>query len=475
MVNTCKSICKNGKKCNNKAKYENYCGIHKNKIEVHLETKKENIYIKKFKNKINKLLIKYFKFPIYTYSEWLINYSPKPCIVKQFIYMDVIDTIYTNQKTMEFYIGFMKDNNLVELSIDFKYQNNDENFIKGERTPNIILNCINNSCFTIINFIKDKDKHTCCNNIRKINCNYEFLNIEEFELCIQKIKNNLIKNIQYNNHPKPVLRYAGSKKQILDKIKSKIEPFNGSYYEPFAGSLSVTLMIIKEFNPRKIFINDGNKNLINFYIVLRDNLKELWNEIKNERYNNDGDSYYNLRKFYNSDKPNKIEKAASFYILNKLCFNGIYRENRKGFFNVPYGKRKNIKYNYDELENLSRVLKKMIIDNLDYKEFFEKYLKDISVGDVLYIDPPYSTLDSKAPTFNSYYSESFEENEQSELYLYLLKANRKGCKVIASNHDTTLIRKIYKDFNIEKVEVNRFINRNGNDRTKKSIEVLMTL
>ena len=260
---------------------------------------------------------------------------------------------------------------------------------------------------------------------------------------------------------KPFVKWAGGKRQILDKLNQYIPNNYNCYYEPFIGGGALFF----DLAPKKAVINDSNKELMNVYEVLCDHTKytKMCKVLNEYEANHSEEFYYEIR---NLDKEKKFErlsdykKAARTLYLNKSCFNGLYRVNSKGQFNVPFNKNK--KVNTYDGENLLTIhmhlnMNDITIQNID----FEESVKTAQKGDFVYFDPPY---DSDTSTFNSYTEEGFGKEEQIRLAKVYKELDEKGVYVMLSNHNTLLINELYKDYNIHIIEAKRSINSKGNKR-----------
>lgn len=272
---------------------------------------------------------------------------------------------------------------------------------------------------------------------------------------------------------KPIVKWVGGKTQLLSQIKEKLPKEFNTYYEPFLGGAAVLL----DLNPTNAVVSDINPELINMYLQIKNNVEEVidWLDIINECREKAGDKkqhYYEERQMFNEHLGERGGaegpwQAARFIYLNKHCFNGLYRVNSKGEFNVPFnGKVSGRFYDPDHLRELSSRLQNMRILNTD----FEDTVKDASVGDFVFFDSPYAPL---TPTsFTDYTKEGFSYDDHVRLSKLFRELTNRGCYCMLTNHDTPLIRELYKDFRIEVVDVRRSINRNGSDRTGK--EVIIT-
>lgn len=279
---------------------------------------------------------------------------------------------------------------------------------------------------------------------------------------------------------KPFLKWAGGKGQLLNKfeelypqalIEGKIE----TYIEPFVGGGAVLFSILQNYEIKKAYINDINKELINCYRCIKADVGEVINQLNalEKEYLSSADRtnyFYKVRDRYNEIHLNghyDFEKCADFIFLNKTCFNGLYRVNRYGKFNVPYGRYKNpLICDQDNLRLCSRLLQKVEISFGSYEQVLEKADKHTFV----YFDPPYRPLIEKN-SFVSYDKSGFDDNDQIKLADNYKKLNKKGCLLMLSNSDPKNTNKkdnffddIYKDFEIERVFAKRMINCQASKR-----------
>ena len=270
---------------------------------------------------------------------------------------------------------------------------------------------------------------------------------------------------------KPFVKWAGGKRQILDKLKSHIpEEFN-TYFEPFVGGGA----LLFDLAPENAVINDSNEELINVFNVLCNDKKytKMCRYLnKFERKHNE-EFYYEIRNIDRNKKKfnrlNDCKKAARTIYLNKACFNGLYRVNSKGEFNVPFGKK--TKVNTYDGENLLNVHSYLTLNNVNILcTDFEDAVSTAREGDFVYFDPPY---DSDTSTFNSYTEDGFNKDEQRRLAKVFKELDKNGVKVMLSNHNTILIKELYKDYNFHVIEAKRSINSNGKKRGKVE-EVIIT-
>ncbi|VVB81523.1 D12 class N6 adenine-specific DNA methyltransferase [uncultured archaeon] len=255
------------------------------------------------------------------------------------------------------------------------------------------------------------------------------------------------------------VKWAGGKKQLLQQFKDVFPKEITTYHEPFVGGGSVAFYIIKNHKPKKVFISDINEELINCYKVIKNDVKELIWSLKQYAKMHSKKTYYNFRE-QNPQKLSSVQRAARFIYLNKTCFNGLYRVNSTGKFNVPIGSyNKPAIVQEEDLKEISRLLKKAVIN----KTSFEAVLNVAKKGDFIYFDPPYYPI-KKGQSFTTYTKENFLEKEQETLARTFKSLDKRGCLVMLSNSDTEFIKKRYKDYNITIVKAKRMINCDATKR-----------
>jgi DNA adenine methylase len=263
-----------------------------------------------------------------------------------------------------------------------------------------------------------------------------------------------------NKKVKPFVKWVGGKRQLLKQFSEKgLYPKKfKTYHEPFVGGGAVFF----ELNPEKAVLSDLNSELVTTYKVIKKDVESLIKSLKKHKHTKE---YFLKIRTKDVSKLSDIEIASRFIYLNRTAFNGMYRVNKKGIYNVPFGKYKNpLICDEANLRQVSKVLKKVSIKNQDYM----KILDCANKGDFVYFDPPYYPV-SKTASFTSYTADSFLEKEQEELRDTFEKLHKKGCYVMLSNSDTDFIKKIYskiKGIKIHKIQANRAINSNGNGRGK---------
>ena len=270
--------------------------------------------------------------------------------------------------------------------------------------------------------------------------------------------------------PQPFVKWAGGKRQLLGEIQARLPKKYNDYYEPFVGGGAVYFQL----NPNPATINDINTSLINAYRQIRDNPNELVDclEKLDDGHNKSDDAkayYYTTRDNYNERITSEIYDtltAALLIYINKHCFNGLYRVNSKGRFNVPFNNSKQGSYVQGNILNLSRILKNATILNQD----FEKTCQEAKADDFVFFDSPYAPLN--ASSFESYTKEGFSKDEHIRLSKLFKRLSDKGCYCMLTNHNTPLIQELYQDYNIDVVSVRRAINSDASKRT--GTEVIIT-
>lgn len=262
-----------------------------------------------------------------------------------------------------------------------------------------------------------------------------------------------------NNITYPIIKWAGGKRQLLSQLLECLPKSFNRYFEPFVGGGALFF----EIQPENGYISDTNEELINLYCTVRDNVYELIDDLN--KHENTKEYFLKIRNLDRTSKYkdiSNVERASRFIYLNRTCFNGLYRVNSQGQFNVPFGKYKNPKIvNIDNLLNCSVLLKNTEIRYAD----FSMVLDSAKKGDFIYFDPPYVPL-SQTSSFTSYTKEGFGMNEQVKLKEVCDELNYKGVKFMLSNSDTNIVRNLYADYNVETVFASRQVNANANGRGK---------
>lgn len=277
-----------------------------------------------------------------------------------------------------------------------------------------------------------------------------------------------------NEKPKPFVKWVGGKRQLLKQFRDrnfyppeKFDSTKGRYFEPFVGGGAVFFDLL----PEKAFLSDLNFELVTTYNVIKDDVENLIKLLKKHDHNKE---YFLKVRAKKVEKLSPLQVASRFIYLNRACFNGMYRVNSKGGFNVPFGDNKNpLICDEVNLRKISGALKNVEIKHQDYKQVLKKAKK----GDFIYFDPPYHPV-SKTAAFTAYTANGFSEKDQIELRDAFLELSNRGCFVMLSNSDAPFINEIYSEIEkngirISKVEAGRAINSKGDGRGKV-VEVLVT-
>ena len=270
---------------------------------------------------------------------------------------------------------------------------------------------------------------------------------------------------QILSSPKPFVKWAGGKRQLIPILNENLPETFGTYFEPFLGGGALLFHMLIERNGQKCSISDLNSDLVLAYTTIRDRVDSLIASLRNHERNYQKDSksyYYFVRQ---SNPRSQIEKTSRLIFLNRTCFNGLYRVNSKGKFNVPLGKYSNPNIvNEDNLRSVSYVLQssKTSIKCRD----FEAVLRDAKKGDLVYFDPPYQPVSNTA-NFTSYTNKNFTYDDLNRLANLCMKLDSKGCNVLLSNSNSKEVADMFSDkpWKINKIKANRSINSKSNKRT----------
>jgi len=257
---------------------------------------------------------------------------------------------------------------------------------------------------------------------------------------------------------RPFVKWAGGKRQLLDELTQGM-PYFENYHEPFIGGGALFFRLESMNKIKRAYLSDSNAELINTYSIIKNEVFELMSELASPLYVNDEAAYYKIR----ASKPKtNVERAARFIYLNKTAFNGLYRVNSSGGFNVPFGRYGNPKIL--DSQNLMLVHRALQKDEL-YCGDFTIALKNAKRGDFVYFDPPYFPI-SKTSNFTGYTKDGFGENEQKKLLKTYKELDSKGCFVLLSNSYSDFISELYSEFEPEIVHASRMINCKGDRRGK---------
>ncbi|MCL4477688.1 MAG: DNA adenine methylase [Deltaproteobacteria bacterium] len=264
-------------------------------------------------------------------------------------------------------------------------------------------------------------------------------------------------------NPKPFVKWAGGKRQIIDILLENSPDTFGTYIEPFIGGGALLFALM----PENAIISDINSELIIAYKTIKTHVNKLIKSLS--KHKNEKEYFYAIRakKAYRSD----IIKTSRFIYLNKTCFNGLYRENSKGEFNVPFGEYE--RPNIVDKENLFTV--SVYLNSANVKilnQDFRKVLLNARERDFVYLDPPYHPLNNTS-SFTKYTREDFNKHDQEELSDIYSKLDKRGCYVMLSNSNTKFIKQLYKGYKIQEINANRFINCRAEKRVKMPFEVIV--
>lgn len=248
----------------------------------------------------------------------------------------------------------------------------------------------------------------------------------------------------------PFVKWAGGKRGIVHEIKKRMPASFNSYYEPFVGGGALFFAL----QPAKAVITDKNPELITAYQVIQSDVHTLMQLLDQHWQQHSRDYYYEIRNLLPKDL-STTERAARFIYLNKTCYNGLYRVNKNGDFNVPYGHRKTVRlYDKGNLLQCSLALQHTQIRVADFHSIMPQ------AGDFVYFDPPYYE------TFTQYTQDDFDAQEQKRLCDFCTQLDQQGVKFVLSNSDNDFIRDLYSHFHIEEIHAPRSISCNGQQRGK---------
>jgi len=287
-------------------------------------------------------------------------------------------------------------------------------------------------------------------------------------------KNSTLDDIRkiVEDKPKPFVKWVGGKRQLLKQFRELnlyppecFNPESNTYFEPFVGGGAVFFDLL----PKHAELSDTNRELVVAYNVIKDNVDGLIKSLKKHIYNKE---YYLGVRAQDINELSDIEIASRFIFLNRTGFNGMYRVNKSGQFNVPFGRYKNpLICDENNLRKVSEALQGITITHQDYKDVLEL----AKIGDFIYFDPPYYPLNPTS-SFTAYTAKGFFEKEQIELRDTFVKLHERGCFVMLSNSDTPFINELYSGLegvSVNKIIAGRAINSKGSKRGKIN-EVLIT-
>jgi DNA adenine methylase len=273
---------------------------------------------------------------------------------------------------------------------------------------------------------------------------------------------------------KPLLKWAGGKRTIAPTLVSNFPADwnSGTYFEPFIGGAAVYLLL----EPSRAQISDLNERLIGFYKHVRDSPEALVEGIQRIEVNFNAtepeskkEFYLALRSAFNDSKPNSIESSIGVYSLNKLCFNGLYRENSKGLYNVPFGQKKVFPEVYpSDFHAISNLLKSTSILNCTFSEA----VKTAVPGDFVYFDPPYIPLEG-TPSFTAYQAGGFGVESQIELSKLMTELAQRGVNAMTSNSSAAICYEVFKAHRVEEIQAPRMVSATSAGRGSVKELVIM--
>ena len=257
----------------------------------------------------------------------------------------------------------------------------------------------------------------------------------------------------------PIVKWVGGKRQLMYELEINMPKTYNRYFEPFIGGGALFFYL----QPDNAYISDMNEELINLYQVVRDNVDELITDL--QKHDISKEYFMEIRNIDRTEEYqnwSNIQKASRFIYLNRTCFNGMYRVNSKGEFNVPFGHYKNPRIlDENNLINCSNLLQRTEIKHADFSEI----LKKVKKGDFVYFDPPYVPL-SETSSFTSYTKDGFDMDMQLSLRDVCDELDSMGVKFLLSNSDTQFVNELYENYNIKKVFASRQINAKADGRGK---------
>ena len=269
----------------------------------------------------------------------------------------------------------------------------------------------------------------------------------------------MMANLLRTQNARPVLKWAGGKGQLRPELLKRLPADFGAYHEPFVGGGALFFELAAQGKITAAHLSDINPSLIDVYLALRDCVDEVIEILKRHRH--ETDYYYQIRALQR-EKLSLPERAARVIYLNKTCYNGLYRENRAGQFNVPFGRYKNPTIcDEPNLRSVSALLQSVIIEC----QHFSAILAVAQPGDFVYFDPPYHPVSSTA-NFTAYDRNGFGEQAQIQLRELFAELTQRDVKVMLSNSDTPFIRSLYTNYPISRVYATRAVNSKADSRGK---------
>ena len=268
--------------------------------------------------------------------------------------------------------------------------------------------------------------------------------------------------------PKPFVKWAGGKRQLIPQIEKHLPDKFSSYFEPFLGGGALLFHILYENQNLKGYVSDLNSDLVLAYITIRDKLDDLLKSLQKHSdnyFSNSKSYYYSIRE---STPKNQVDKVSKLLFLNRTCFNGLYRVNSKGKFNVPLGRYSNP--NIVQEENLKYVNQFLNQNKITIKcQDFSSTVESVKKGDFVYFDPPYQPV-SKTANFTSYTNSNFTFNDLKRLAKVSNQLAKRGVNVLLSNSSSKQVLDLFAttDWEIVEIKANRAINSDSHKRTGHS-------
>ncbi|MFA4859875.1 DNA adenine methylase [Methanoregula sp.] len=270
----------------------------------------------------------------------------------------------------------------------------------------------------------------------------------------------------------PLLKWAGGKRQLLAELNARLPPRWNTYFEPFVGGAALLVNLENRGQLSLAVISDLNYELINLYRTVKTRPEQLIDELSGNDYENNEESYKKLKAEFNSligSEKKRIRRAALLIYLNKQGYNGLWRVNRRGEFNVPYGHHAKKSLPAEStIRKFHAMLQQVRIMHGD----FERTVLKAREGDFVYFDPPYHPL-SKTASFTDYHASGFRFSDQERLAATFRNLSDKGVQVMLSNSKVPAIEELYEGFSIATVPAKRYINCNGERRTG-TYEIIVT-
>ena len=270
----------------------------------------------------------------------------------------------------------------------------------------------------------------------------------------------------------PILKWAGGKRQLLSELTRRLPERWDTYFEPFIGGGALLVELANRGRLGRAVIGDMNPELVNLYRVVKRDPEELSRALSDAKFQNNEESFRRLRSEFNAligTRKHPVDRAALLVYLNKHSYNGLWRVNRKGHYNVPFGKYARLNLpSSQNLEKFSRMLEGVTLMHAD----FGRIVRTAKRGDFVYLDPPYHPL-SKTACFTDYTTGGFSFEDQKRLAAVFRRLSDKGVRLMLSNSSMPEITDLYSGFSIHTVTARRFINCNGRKRSGVS-ELIVT-